>query len=276
MGYTTEFEGHFTVTPEVDQKTYELLVGLNKSRRMKRDVDPKYGIEGEFYTRDVDIMKHKKPVTVIDSNQPPWTQPGLWMHWLIKEDHKTIVWDGGEKFYSYKHWMFYLINRILKPRGHMVNGKVRYQGEDVVDSGVISISKNDVFVVCGKDHHYLVLRDRQIKTKRTAVTRLWKMWCEGVRTVKKTPVEDLKDMIIGIQFSHHLPIATVTKPVLFYNIDSINGSTLLLREMERNKKYEVDYSFLEGELVQLLSKDQYIIKKLEPPKINEGETDSSP
>lgn len=144
MGYTTDFSGEFKIDKEVDEETYKLLDGLNKTRRMARKVSKKYGVEGEFYINGKGEMGQAHDKTVIDNNRPPKTQPGLWCQWSICEDRTTICWDGGEKFYEYTEWIRYLIDKILKPRGYTVNGNVRWQGEEPEDSGIICIEGNNV------------------------------------------------------------------------------------------------------------------------------------
>jgi hypothetical protein len=56
-----------------------------------------------------------------------------------------IEWDGGEKFYNYTEWLVYLINKILKPNGYVLNGVVQWQGEEVGDVGEIFVEDNKVF-----------------------------------------------------------------------------------------------------------------------------------
>jgi hypothetical protein len=140
MGYTTDFEGEFKIDRPVDEETYDLLVGLNATRRMVRDekvVGAQYGVEGEFYIEDDNKG-------VLDQNREPKTQPGLWNQWEIWDDRQTISWDGGEKFYHYVKWIKYIINKILIPKGHVVNGRVCYDGEEHGDQGCIIIVNNKV------------------------------------------------------------------------------------------------------------------------------------
>jgi hypothetical protein len=146
MGYSTDFEGKFTIDKPVDDETYKLLRGLATTRRMKRRVDSKYGVDGEFYVEDLEDFGQKHTPDIIDYNTPPSTQPGLWCQWLIQKDKQTIEWDGGEKFYNYVEWIKYIINRILKPRGYIVNGRVEWYGEDRNDGGVIVVNNNAVSV----------------------------------------------------------------------------------------------------------------------------------
>lgn len=144
MGYTTEFEGEFTIDRPVNEETYRLLVGLANTRRMARRVDAKYGIEGEFYIGGSGAFGQGDEPNIIDHNRPPKTQPGLWCQWLIQEDRQTIMWDGEEKFYEYTAWIEYLIDRILKPRGYVVNGEVMWRGEDFLDVGRLVVRDNVV------------------------------------------------------------------------------------------------------------------------------------
>jgi len=65
---------------------------------------------------------------------------------MFEKDMQTIVWDQGEKFYSYVNWLEYLINRILKPSGYVVNGKCEYQGEDRSDRGEIVVENNVIYL----------------------------------------------------------------------------------------------------------------------------------
>ena len=138
MGYTTDFGGQFTLNRKLDLETFNLLKGLNTTRRMgRKGLDPKYGMEGEFYVADEDKG-------IIDSNTPPKTQPGLWCQWAPTEDGLHIEWDGGEKFYEYVAWLQYLLEKVLVPRGYVLNGTVEWQGEENEDFGEIWVQDNAI------------------------------------------------------------------------------------------------------------------------------------
>lgn len=147
MGYSTDFEGTFKTDRPVDEDTYRLLRGLATTRRMARDVAPEFGTEGEFYVDGSGPFGQGRDDDIIDHNRPPATQPGLWCQWLIQDDRQTIEWDGSEKFYHYVEWLEYLIERILYPRGYVLNGQVRWQGERDGDSGTITVSDNCVSAI---------------------------------------------------------------------------------------------------------------------------------
>lgn len=145
MGYTTDFTGRFNLNKKLKQKDYQFLVDLAGSRRMARNVGPEYGVEGEFYVGGAKDGDYQTP-DVIDFNRPPKTQPSLWLQWVPTEDRKGLEWDGGEKFYSYVEWIKYLIDKVLEPRGYIVNGEVEWQGEDRNDMGKIIVKDNLVHV----------------------------------------------------------------------------------------------------------------------------------
>lgn len=52
----------------------------------------------------------------------------------------------GEKFYKYVEWIKYLIDKILKPRGYIVDGEVHWRGEEFRDIGNIVVKNNKVTV----------------------------------------------------------------------------------------------------------------------------------
>jgi len=143
MGYTTDFEGRFSIEPPLKEEDSEFLKKLASTRRMKRTgLDPKYGVDGEFFVDGPGFMGQDNDTSIVDSNSPPSTQPGLWLQWIPSEDGKHIEWDGGEKFYCYTEWVEYLIEKILKPRGYTLNGTVHWNGEERSDTGRITITDN--------------------------------------------------------------------------------------------------------------------------------------
>jgi hypothetical protein len=144
MGYTTDFDGNFTLNRPLDDETYEFLKKFAHTRRMKRRVDSKYGIDGEFYVDGTGDFGQDDDGTVVDHNKPPRTQPSLWCQWIPTEDKLHIEWDGGEKFYSYIEWLKYIITNFLEPKGYSLNGKVHWYGEDREDNGIIVVKDNKV------------------------------------------------------------------------------------------------------------------------------------
>ncbi|KKL86082.1 hypothetical protein LCGC14_1948340, partial [marine sediment metagenome] len=70
--------------------------------------------------------------------------------WILTGDRQHIEWDGGEKFYGYVEWIEYIIEKILKPRSYVLNGKVEWSGEDEDDFGTILVINNKVEVIEGE------------------------------------------------------------------------------------------------------------------------------
>lgn len=147
MGYTTNFRGQLTLNKKLSEEDHEFLTKFSQSRRMARNVDPKYGVEGEFYVDGTDDFFTKVGNDVIDYNRPPKTQPSLWCQWIPNKDGTAIEWDGEEKFYHYIEWLEYLIEKILEPRGYVLNGIVEWYGEEWGDNGTIIVRDNIVEVV---------------------------------------------------------------------------------------------------------------------------------
>lgn len=146
MGYTTDFRGKLAFDKPLTVKDKNYLEKFARTRRMARNVDAKYGVEGEFYVDGEGFMGQAQDSTVIDSNRPPKTQPGLWCQWIPTEDGMFLEWDGNEKFYKYVEWLEYLIEKIIEPRGYTLNGVIEWRGEDWNDTGTIIVTNNKVEV----------------------------------------------------------------------------------------------------------------------------------
>lgn len=158
MGYTTDFSGSFKFKKAPSEEQINFINAFSNSRRMGRDVqklkdkwngeyglDGNYGTEGEYFILD---MNSNDP-SILDYNRPPSTQPGLWCQWIIEEQEDSkfeLVWDGGEKFYEYEAWLQYMLDHFFNPWGLVLNGKVKWQGEEMDDRGLITV-KNNVMTV---------------------------------------------------------------------------------------------------------------------------------
>lgn len=180
MGYTTTFEGTFTVDPPLNETEVDYLARFAETRRMHRG-------KGPYYVDGGGVCGQDREPDIIDYNQPPPGQPGLWCQWVPTDDGTGIEWDGGEKFYSADLWLIYLINVFLKPvavalfyrrsvkaslvrigadqRGaaapvlppefdaftfdHMVNGRVEARGESPDDRWTLVAVNNRVTVERG-------------------------------------------------------------------------------------------------------------------------------
>lgn len=158
MRYTTEFRGslHFNkpITPELK----EYINKFSETRRMKRDnekikeIFPNWkdlcfngelGEDGEYFVGGLGFAGQDKDDSILDYNEPPCAQAGLWCQWVI-DDNGELAWNGWEKFYNYVEWLNYLIKNFLDVNGYIVNGKFEYQGEYPWDGGYISVVNNVV------------------------------------------------------------------------------------------------------------------------------------
>jgi len=149
MGYTTDFDGDFTVAPQLRPEHRIYLEAFAGIRHVQRDAaetaklsDPvreaaglPVGEAGAYYVGD-------DGRAVLDPNHPPAGQPGLRCQWRPLDEGAAFGWDGGEKFYDYVAWLDYLIERFLEQWGYRLDGTVTWQGEDQDDRGVITIEAN--------------------------------------------------------------------------------------------------------------------------------------
>ena len=178
MGYTTEFTGKFSLDKVLTPDHKRYLEMFAETRRMKRnpdvipnlstdpvkperrgDPEPVHknqacldlleklslslGTEGGYYCGS-GYAGQGSDKSIVDYNQPPTGQPGLWCQWIPTKNGKGIEWNGQEKFYAYVEWLEYLIKNFLKPWGYTVSGIVRWQGEDSGDKGILIVKKNKV------------------------------------------------------------------------------------------------------------------------------------
>jgi hypothetical protein len=167
MGYTTDFTGQFTFDKPLASHHLQYLKRFSDMRHMKRDVkkleqleDPDriavglpLGVQGEFFVgiddgnANQDMFRHDG--SILDHNNEPGTQPGLWCDWVPDDDGVVLEWNGGEKFYRYIDWLEYLIANFIDPWGYVLNGEVEWRGEDKSDVGKIIVKDNTVIVMEG-------------------------------------------------------------------------------------------------------------------------------
>jgi len=153
MGYSTDYTGQVRVDPPLNKTEITYLLKFAETRRMHRSSGP-YFVDGggDFgQAREADV---------IDYNEPPSGQPGLWCQWVPTDDGASIEWDGGEKFREGALWMKYLIEHFLMEGGcaqlagsdyfndftfdHVVNGVIEAQGEKADDHWDLVVENNIV------------------------------------------------------------------------------------------------------------------------------------
>lgn len=114
MGYNTKFDGVFKLNKPLDDDLYDKLECL----------------DGPFDESDM---------------------PSQWNHWRVGDDGQSIHWDESEKFYGYIGWIRYINDNILRPAGYVLDGTVRFQGEDLEDGGRIVAESGNVRVFWNDD-----------------------------------------------------------------------------------------------------------------------------
>jgi len=132
-----------------------------------------YGNEGEYFAHDDGNSGQERDDSILGYNTPPgqissdstknineiWEeeqnriksgicQPGLWCQWIINEENE-FEWDGGEKFYNYVEWLRYYIDHFFSKWGILLNGEIKWSGEDSSDIGKIVVNDNVVNVFAG-------------------------------------------------------------------------------------------------------------------------------
>lgn len=156
MGYTTDFEGSFKITPTLKEEHKLYLITFCETRRMQRDSktcetfkDPirlavglPIGVEGEFTVFGGGSYGQDDDKSISNHNKPPETQPGLWCKWVPNEDGSYLEWNGAEKFYSYLEWLEYLKVNFFEPWGYTLSGTATWVGEEYNDKGIITINDN--------------------------------------------------------------------------------------------------------------------------------------
>jgi hypothetical protein len=159
MGYSTDFEGRFDITPPLSDLHREYLLKFSDTRRMARDEsltakrpDPireaaglPVGESGCYFVGESGFAGQDSGEDVLEHNTPPPSQPSLWCLWVPTEDGRHLKWDECEKFYEYVRWLRDVIcPQFLERWGYMLNGRVSWIGEDNRDRGTIIVKDNVV------------------------------------------------------------------------------------------------------------------------------------
>lgn len=160
MGYHTDFYGSFSIDPPLEPEQTAYLNAFSRTRRVQRDETVAAGLpdpirqavglptghQGEYFVGASGHMGQGGDPSVVNFNQPPSTQPGLWCQWISNGSGTLLEWDGGEKFYAYLQWLNYLKERFFEPWGRTLNGTVEWRGERSTDAGEIRIVHNQIQV----------------------------------------------------------------------------------------------------------------------------------
>ena len=174
MGYDTTFSGGLHFNKPVAEWLEDYINEFSANRRLKRDPEKikelypnwgkfcfngELGVDGEYFTGE----NSYRDQSVVDYNRPPSTQPGLWCQWIIHDGELT--WDGNEKFYEYEAWLQYLIDNFFEPLGYVLNGDIKWQGEDSEDFGCIHVEDNVIEMQYGEKVYSTNEYLKEVKTE---------------------------------------------------------------------------------------------------------------
>jgi hypothetical protein len=103
-----DFAGSVQVVPPLNSAEAGYLERFSDTRRMRRRSGP--------YTAEPFDPFAPDRVDVLDVNEPPEGQPGLWCEWAASPDGREIAWNHRTgKFTFAADWLEYLIAQFLAP-----------------------------------------------------------------------------------------------------------------------------------------------------------------
>lgn len=96
--------------------------------------------------RKLTMAEAKQLLEIAESgDSQTFTGINAYFQWVPAETFEHIVWDGNEKFYKYTEQLKWLCG-WLKERGISATGDLYWQGEESGDTGVLSVTANEVSV----------------------------------------------------------------------------------------------------------------------------------
>jgi hypothetical protein len=128
--------GEFKIEPPLPGNHLAYLDKFSRVRHMKRDVklleklrDPlreavglPLGLDGAYYVAG-EIPVDRDP-TILNYNEPPLEQPGLWCFWAPTGNGESFAWRDVNKDYDYDTWLKYLIKYFFNPWNYKLSGKI--------------------------------------------------------------------------------------------------------------------------------------------------------
>ncbi len=160
MGYSTYFNGSFSLNKKLSKEHYQYLYAFCQTRHMKRYApmlkyvpDPlrqavslPLGTQGCFYigNPETDIQAEIDYNSILEPDLPPKNLPGLWCQWVPSKNGKRIEWDGCGNFHNYINWLGFIVIYFLQPWGYVISGRVEYQGDEPSDFGTIVVKNNEL------------------------------------------------------------------------------------------------------------------------------------
>ena len=114
MGYSTDFEGAMTLTPELTKEQVAII--------------------NEFCDE-----RHGGPT------MPFPNMPGFWCNW--ETNGTKLYWNQSEKSYDMAEWLELLIEKFFEPWKIQVTGKMLAQGERRDDRWTMEVGEDQQIVV---------------------------------------------------------------------------------------------------------------------------------
>lgn len=167
MGYQTDFDGEWTITPPLTPAQAEYLEAFSEKRHdalvpaaaklpdpLRKAVKLPFGPDGVYCVAKGIVKGWEAPY---EAKKPgtnyalgPTQAPGYWCNWHPAKDGTLLEWNQGEKFYDYIEWIQFLIKHFFEPWGRKLNGTVSWYGEDREDAGRIIITNNKIRLEYGQ------------------------------------------------------------------------------------------------------------------------------
>lgn len=126
MGYTTTFEGHFNIKP-------------NLTIAQVKEVN-------DFCSRRHDDGQ----VGASPDSGGIRGAPGIWCDYEVSPCGDLITWNGNEKSYSMEKWLGVLIKKFFVPHGQVLDGQMKATGEQPGDNWLLVCKDNVVSVKQGR------------------------------------------------------------------------------------------------------------------------------
>lgn len=224
MGYTTSFDGQLKFDKPLQPAQVAYITKFGEVRHMNRDPkkaskmpDPirqaaglPIGIGAGFFVGGRGMAGQDNDVSILDYNDPPQGQPGLWCQWTVNGAGTYLLWDGGEKFYNYVEWLQYLIDCFFIPWGYTLNGRIIWNGEKTSDIGTIIVEDNVITVKKG-------VHEKEIDASKIATD-------VQLITLNVIEIPNTDDMVMNVHsFTDGNPKGTVEAEKLFERLMLKNG-----------------------------------------------------
>ena len=137
--------GSLSITPRLEERHAAYLSRFQATRRMKRSSsvlageqypDPirlaaglPLGLEGGYYLGESIETSYQCP-SIIDTNQPPRGQPGLWCGWGPTPDLGGLRVVNPHSGDDLGAWLRYLVKHFFVPWGYSLRGAVGWRPEE--------------------------------------------------------------------------------------------------------------------------------------------------